>query len=526
VFGTTAGERLLRAQRVLRRALTRVEVLAVFPVLVLLAQEFGGPRAVVGTAMILPALLVLLNLGISAGAETPSSDIHRRWQTGDGRQTMLDMLERVAGMPATHGACFLLELDDWQVFGQQWGAETSADVLDRVRDRLRAALRDTDHLAYLGAGRFGVVAYALSSGRLGARNGIANRLQACVSEPLRLGETSVRLSVSLGHARLSREAVDPAGQALDAAGMALSAAQTAGPGSVRAHWEGMTPGPAVHRQTAGAMDRHLAGEVREALETGAIQPWFLPQIDAKTGGVTGFEILSRWDHPTHGLLTPSRFAESLAEAGQIDIVAAHLRERALDALGEWDRSGAGIPELSISMRIDTDALRNPSLAEQIAWALDTADIAPHRLSLAIPEPASDVSGDDAVVDTLEALRQQGVRLELEDFGTGQTSLLSIRRFGITRIRIERSLIVGLDQDAEQKAMVGGILSLAREMRLGTLAEGVDTAEEHATLADMGCDALQGRAVGNPMPFVEARDWLARRMAPAVGPGTDLPQNRA
>lgn len=517
----------MRAQRVLRSALTRVEVLAVFPILVLLAHEFGGPQAVVAAAMILPTLLVFLNLGLAGRADAPLGAAQLSWKDQDGRRTMLAMLERVAAMPSTHGACLMLELDEWEAFGRHWGAEAAVDVLDRVRDRLRAALRDTDHLAYLGGGRFGVVAYALSSARLGVRNGMADRLQACVSEPLRLGETSVRLTASLGHVRLAKDNLDPAGAAMSAAEMALAAAQTSGPGSVRAHWDGMGQGRTAARRAGGGADARLAAEIPEALETGALQPWFLPQIEAKTGALIGFEVVPRWDHTVLGVLGPSRFAASLADAGQVDTVGARLRDRAVDALAEWDRAGLGLADgnLTISMRVDADALRNPALAEQIAWSLDAADLAPARLRLAIPEPLAGAPGNEAIVETLTSLREKGVGLDLDEFGIGQPSLLSIRRFGIKRIRIDRSLVTDLDHDADRKAMVGGVLSLAREMRLGTLAQGVDTAEARAALSRMGCDAVQGAAIGKPMPFGEARDWLARHGATGGRAAVELPENR-
>jgi EAL domain-containing protein (putative c-di-GMP-specific phosphodiesterase class I)/GGDEF domain-containing protein len=508
----------------MRVALTRVEVLALFPILVLLAQEFGGPQAVLGAAMILPTLMVLLNLG--AGAELAAGAARHDWREEDGRGTMLVMLDRVATMPGSHGACFVLELDGWDVFLRQWGPETGADVLERVRDRLRAALRDADHLSYLGGGRFGAIGHGPSSARRGVRNAMADRLQACVSEPLRLDETSIRLTASLGHAPLQRDGMDPAGHTLGAAELALAAAQAAGPGSMRAHWEGMAPPGARGRSGVGIAEADLAAEVPEGLQTGAIQPWFQPIADTRSGVVTGFEVLARWQHPVLGTLAPARLAESLARAGQMDTVAARLRERAVDALGEWDRTGqAGADPLTLTIRADADMLRTPALAEQVVWTLDAADIAPDRLSFAIPEPLSGAPGTDAIADTLIALRARGVRLELDDFGIVQTSLLSIRRFGIGRIRIDRSLVAGIDQDPDQRAMVGGILSLAREMGLGTLAQGVETAGERRTLVEMGCDLLQGAAVAGPMGFVEAQDWLMAQR-PATGRAApDLPEER-
>jgi len=491
----------------MRLALMRVEVLALFPILILLAHEFGGPRAVVGTAMILPTLMVLLNLGATAGAEAAEGPARHAWQWEDGRQTMLVALEGVATMPRAESTCFVLQLDGWDAFLRQWGPETAADVLNRVRNRLRAALRDADQIFYLGDGRFGVVSRGLSSAHRGVRNAMADRLQACVSEPLQLDQTSVRLTASLGHAKFQRDGLDPAETSLDAAELALAAAQAAGPGSVRAHWEGMAPSVA----RAGTVGADLAADVPEGLQTGAIQPWFQPLTEARTGAVVGFDLVPRWQHPVLGTLTPARFADSLARAGQADTVGARLRERAVDALGELDRvRRPNASPLTLTIPADADMLRNPALAEQIAWTLDAADIAPDRLCLAVREPLSGAPGTEAIADTLASLRQNGVRLELDGFGMVQTSLLSIRRFGVGRIKIDRSFVTGIDHDPEQQAMVAAIVSLGRTMGLEALAEGVETPQEEAALIRLGCSYVQGFGIARPMPLSETLDWLKSR----------------
>jgi EAL domain-containing protein (putative c-di-GMP-specific phosphodiesterase class I) len=124
-------------------------------------------------------------------------------------------------------------------------------------------------------------------------------------------------------------------------------------------------------------------------------------------------------------------------------------------------------------------------------------------------------GDDTIMATLAALRSQGIALDLDDFGVGQASLLSIRRFGVARIKIDRSFVTGIDRDPEQQAMVGGIVSLGRTMGLEALAEGVETPEE-AALTQLGCSHVQGFGIAKPMPLSDTLAWLESRNSRRAG----------
>ena len=132
---------------------------------------------------------------------------------------------------------------------------------------------------------------------------------------------------------------------------------------------------------------------------------------------------------------------------------------------------------------------------------------PERLIVEVLESVAADARDDAVMATLAALRSQGIGLDLDDFGVGQASLLSIRRFGVSRIKIDRSFVIGIDRDAEQQAMVGGIVSLGRKMGLDALAEGVETPEEQATLVELGCTYVQGFGLARPMALSDTFAWL-------------------
>lgn len=493
-MGTMARDRIARLQRGLASLLRRTEVVALFPMLVLLAYETGGARLVVAAAMILPTLLVLQNMGAPASHREVPAIVGQP----PGREAVFALLGRLADIPDANGACLLVEIDDWSALQKRWGNETSTSVIDRCRNRLDRIVRSTDLLGDLGNGQFAVIIQTTPTLRLGQRDTMASRLQSALSEPLTLGSSSVRLTACVGHTSLFTDVDDPAGTTMAAAQRALRAAQSSGPNSVRAHSNTSTVSPA---------DRMgLAPDVAPALETGAIRPWFQPQIDVRTGAVTGFEALARWHHPRLGLVGPVHLLPAVAEAGAMAAFSAAIRQHALSAVSEWGR--LGWTDLTVSINASAEELRSPTYAEQIAWDLDGAEIDPARLIVEVLETVAATSQDDAVMKTLAALRQQGVRLDLDDFGIGQASLLSIRRFGVTRIKIDRSFVIGVDSDTEQRAMVGVIVSLAREMGLATLAEGVETAAERDALIELGCDALQGYFLAKPMPFEETQNWLA------------------
>lgn len=512
-MGKAARHALKRWQHALRMALQRVEVIALFPILVLVAFAAGDPRLVVVAGMVLPSLLALVTLGapvtLVGGLHAPVS--HGQ-PTPANRGTMMAMLDRISAMAGLESACFMVEIDDWDDLERQLGRETARDVHDECIRRLRAALRSDDLVADLGPASFGVVLHPIAAARLSVRGAIADRLRAEVGAPIGIGETSLRLTACVGHAALADTGLNGADDVIAGAANALREAQAAGPGSVRAYVPGQ---PGRER-----MSSDLSRDVDAALASGEILPWFQPQIDARTGEVAGFEALARWRHPTLGVLTPGRFLEAVEIAGRLDALATLIRQQALEALRALDRLDiTDERHMTVSVNACGADLRNPSYAEQVAWDLDAADIRPDRLIVEVLESVAGDARDDAVMSTLAALRSQGIGLDLDDFGVGQASLLSIRRFGVRRIKVDRSFVIGIDRDSEQQAMVAGIVSLATKMGLETVAEGVETRQEQAMLSKLGCTHLQGFGIARPMPLPDALAWVSSRASespPAEG----------
>ncbi|MEO1733094.1 MAG: EAL domain-containing protein, partial [Pseudomonadota bacterium] len=260
----------------------------------------------------------------------------------------------------------------------------------------------------------------------------------------------------------------------------------------------------MHRQTKTRSD--LREEALRALDNGQIQPWFQPQISTDTGKITGFEALARWAHPVRGLIPPNVFLPALEDAGLLERLSEVMLYHSLTALKAWDAAGARVPRIGVNF--SDDELHNPSIVDKIGWELDRFDLAPDRLSVEVLESVVSDGPNDMVTRNIRGLAQLGCRIDLDDFGTGNASIAAIRRFDITRIKIDRSFVMKADRDPEQQKLIGAILTLAERLGIETLAEGVETVGEHALLAQLGCDHVQGYGIARPMPFDQTLDWIA------------------
>jgi EAL domain-containing protein (putative c-di-GMP-specific phosphodiesterase class I) len=172
---------------------------------------------------------------------------------------------------------------------------------------------------------------------------------------------------------------------------------------------------------------------------------------------------------------------------------------------------------SVSVNFSAEELHDPSLADRVKWEVDRFDLRPSRLTVEILETVAAQSEDDVVLRNIEQLGAHGFNLDLDDFGTGQSSIANIRRFHVNRIKIDRSFVTRLDQDSTQRAVVAGILALAERLNVTTVAEGVETPGEHSVLQQLGCDHLQGFLFSRPMPFDETIAWMRDRAAKASPP---------
>lgn len=250
----------------------------------------------------------------------------------------------------------------------------------------------------------------------------------------------------------------------------------------------------------------LPATVAEAAADGQIVAHFQPQLCCNSGRVTGFEALARWKHPARGLLPPSAFMPRMSDEDHRALTLCMMRQAIL-ALKHWDQQGWHVPTVSIN--ISNSELSDPGFATALLWELDRQDIGADRLVLEVLENVAPVTSSTEARENLSLLTRAGCRLDLDDFGTGYASLDAIRQFGIHRIKIDRSFVMGCDIDAGQQRMILAILALAERLGIAALAEGVETRDEHGFLAQMGCDEVQGYAIARPMPLEDTFEFLSQ-----------------
>ena len=486
------------AQRI-RRGLSRIEVLAVFPVLALLAFWMGAPEIIFATSFLLPGLLALQAMrppGRGAGDSLPVDG-----KTGlPMRESFLTALETTLQEAGTRGhttACLVVEIDDFPDLAARWGSEASDRMLRRSADRVLTSVRRGDVVACIGEGRFAITLHPVASVKLDIVMALVDRLQKALSEPIAVAGAAAHPTVSVGFATPAQTDFGGPTCLLDAALTALIEARRHGPGGVRGFSD---------RIKSSSQLRHgLAEEVEEALVSGAIRPWFQPQVSADTGAVTGFEALARWHHPDAGLLTPMDFLPAVADAGCMGRLGEVILSHALRAIQSWDAAGCTVP--SVAVNFSAEELRDPTLADRLKWEVDRFDLRPSRLAVEILETVAAQSEDDVILRNIEQMGAHGFNLDLDDFGTGQSSIANIRRFRVNRIKIDRSFVTRLDQDSTQRAVVAGILALAERLNVATVAEGVETPGEISVVSQLGCDHLQGYIIARPMPFEETVVWM-------------------
>ncbi|WP_071673067.1 putative bifunctional diguanylate cyclase/phosphodiesterase [Nioella nitratireducens] len=495
----TVSARLWTFVQSVRRWLSRVEVLVLFPALALAAFWLGANAVILATSFLLPGLLALqaLRPRPAACADHAAAD----GKTGlPMRPAFLKALGQMLDATAHSGqntACLVVELDDVADLSARWGAEASDHILCRSAERLQTAVRQDDLVACIGEGRFAVALSPVPRVNLDVLTGLVDRIQNALAEPIALAGVSTHQTASVGFAIPEQTAEATAACLLDAALTALIEARRHGPAGVRGFSE---------RIKTRSERRHcLAEEVETALSTGAIRPWFQPQISAHTGEITGVEALARWHHPTQGVLVPPDFLPALQDTGNMGRLGDVMLRAALAALTAWDAVGCSVP--SVSINVSDEELRDPGLADRIKWEVDRCDLPPARLTVEILETVAAQSEDDVILRNIEQLAAHGFNLDLDDFGTGQSSIANIRRFRVHRIKIDRGFVSHLDSDPAQRAIVSGILALADRLGVGTVAEGVETEAEQGMLAHLGCDHLQGYFISRPMPGDQVTDWL-------------------
>lgn len=483
--------------------LRRPELMVFLPAVTLAAFWIGGERVLLMVALGLPLLFLLA--GAFRFHEQPPPALIEGYNGLAFRPQMIAQLDRIlrdAPVTGRNTACLVLQFDDADLMLDRHGRAAQTEMIARSAERICAALREGDIVARLEGGGLAVALAAQRRLDLEGLVQMAARLQAAISPPISIDAARHYVSCSIGFC-LGAQLADASGAALlDAAQVAADEALRNGPGALRGFSTEM-PRKRADREALRAMLEH-------ALDTGEIRAHFQPQLCTDTGAVSGFEALARWHHPERGIVPPIEFLGALEDAGLSERLGETMLFEALSALTRWDRAGENVP--TVAVNFSAAELRNPRLVERIQWELDRFDLAPERLTVEVLETVVAGTENDMIVRNIAALARLGCGIDLDDFGTGHAGITNIRRFSVRRLKIDRSFVTRVDEDREQQRIVSAILSLAEQLGLATLAEGVETPGEHAMLAQLGCGHVQGFGIGRPMPFEQTQAWMADHRA--------------
>lgn len=482
------------------RRVSGPKFLAFVPLLTLAAYQMGGELAlVVSTIVLSGGLAIVWHLRSQSAWSFGETDALTGTIMRDGLIQWADTAIPISAKSNREVAIIALVIDDLDELEERFGREMRNKVVEDTAARLRNFVRDEDIVARVSPG----FAIGLKNVRAPETENLlqlSRRLQSMFDDPFSDGPARTYCSVSIGVASECHIKGTGGATLLAGALRACELAAISGPGSIRVYSEGLI--------SARASERDQAREISNALETGEIFAWFQPQIDANSGTVTGFEALARWEHPERGLIAPGGFLDDVDRAGLSQRLAEVILKQSLSALNAWDAAGFNVPRISVNF--SNDELRNPRLPDYVRWELDRHNIEANRLVVEVLESVVAETSEDVISRTLNALSRIGCLIDLDDFGTGFTSFINIRRFNVSRIKIDRSIVSQVDRDTDQFKMVSALFAFSTELGIETLAEGVETQAEAETLQTIGCQELQGYHISRPMPLGETLLWLEGR----------------
>ncbi len=409
----------------------------------------------------------------------------------------LDQALRRRGATGSALAAMLVDLDDFKRVNDSLGHEAGDQVLRGFAERVRRGLRHDDTIARFGGDEFAVLIEGIDSEAEALR--AAGRLNAALEEPIEVGDRSIRLRATIGIALCDANEARPR-QIVQRADLALTAAKARGKAQVVVFTETM--------QTQADRRFELESELWQVLESGALELHYQPMLRLADGVPVGIEALLRWHHPRHGLLPAARFVHVAEEIGAL---------AAIDrwALGEACRLAGELPPvdghgpLAVFVNVGPLRLRDPGFAEEVRGALAASGLAPGRLTIEIVESARLDEVQDAS-ERLAELRALGVRLALDDFGSGYASFGHLQKLAVDLLKIDRTFVDGVEREGGERALVKAIVRLAQALDLEVVAEGIERAEQRDALIELGCEAGQGWFLAEPMPRARLLEFLGRR----------------
>jgi diguanylate cyclase (GGDEF)-like protein len=410
------------------------------------------------------------------------------------RVLMLQRLEHAflrARRSSKTSAVFFVDLDRFKAINDTYGHNIGDELLVAVAERLTEALRPGDTLARLAGDEFAILCEELES-RLAA-DAIMVRVNDALAATFVLLGIAVNITASIG--------VAFSGDGNDAPELLLHEADLA---MYRAKRDNTSSRQVLDVRDPEAVKRivELEQTLPGAGERGELQLVYQPIVAAADGKLTGVEALLRWNHPTLGLIDPTVLIPLAEQSGEILELGRWVLAQAWSDRSRW-RSGTST-ELGVSINVSAHQLMSAGFADTISDVLDSAPGSPSLLTLEVTESVFVRDGERALL-ILNDLKDLGVSLALDDFGTGYSSLGYLRRFPVDTVKIDREFIANLGHDPPSHIIVTAVIALAHGLGMTVVCEGIETAEQHTAVTELGSDSCQGFYFARPMPYSSLRE---------------------
>jgi len=403
------------------------------------------------------------------------------------RSLFLDRLNQALRNGARMGTevtVLFIDLDRFKDVNDSLGHAAGDELLAWVAGRVREALREDDTAARLGGDEFAV----LLERTVGCDAGqvVAGRITRALLEPIRLVGREVFAFASIGIAS-SDGSVRTADELLRNADVAMYRAKRSGTRTALVY------DPSMHTETMDVLE--LGSDLYHAVARGELHLQYQPVINLRSGKAVSVEALVRWDHPARGLIAPNTFIPIAERNGVIVEIGQWVLGTSCTQAAAWRASS--LPDLRISVNVSARQLDDPAFAGMVTEVLSQTSLPPEALTLEVTESVL-MHDPLRIIDRLSPLKALGVRLAIDDFGTGYSSLASLQHFPADQLKIDKAFIDTIETSVEGSAIVRTVVELARTLRMETVAEGIETEQQYATLRALSCDLGQGFHFAPPL----------------------------